>query len=264
MKKNDDFYIGYVNQVAPKTKQTLKRFVWCSILLLIAVAAIFGLTQNKAVNSAFDFDTETKITGVYHEMPYPMLKVKTGPDTFKNVVLLGFGKYGANPYLKKIHDEVDQLSGSTLTIEGNLIYYNGKTLLQITSDEKITLTEKAHTDRLPKLEMVVAQMELTGEIIDPKCYFGVMKPGKGKIHRSCAVLCISGGIPPVLATTDTNNISEYYLITDKGGNPIHKEILPFVGKPSLLTGTVVQLEDWYQLRIDVANIKELNRPSKIY
>ncbi|MGB5818676.1 MAG: hypothetical protein WBG90_04265 [Saonia sp.] len=264
MDKNNDFYIGYVDKVAPRIKKTLKHFLLFSLVVLLGIAAVFALTQHTATNSAFEFDTETKITGIYHEMPYPMLKVKIGDTAFKNIVLLGFGKFGANPYLEKIHREVDQLSGSTLSIEGNLIYYNGKTLLQITSDEKITLIEKADAELLPKPKVLVNDMELLGEIIDPKCYFGVMKPGKGKIHRSCAVLCISGGIPPVLATTDANNILEYYLITDRDGNAIHQDILPFVGKPSQLIGTVVELEDWYQLRIDTENIKDLNKPSKIY
>ena len=129
---------------------------------------------------------------------------------------------------------------------------------------KITLVEKSKASNLPKANTLVKDMELEGEIIDPKCYFGVMKPGKGKIHRSCAVLCISGGIPPVLATTDKNNISEYYLITDTNGMPINEDILPHIGKPSLLTGTIVQLEDWYQLQLDVAHIRALKSPSNIY
>ena len=91
-----------------------------------------------------------------------------------------------------------------------------------------------------------------------------MKPGKGKIHRSCAVLCISGGIPPVLATSDENNISEYYLLTDTDGNPINEQILPYVGKPSILSGDVVKMQDWYQLRINTEDIKDLNLPSKVY
>jgi len=41
-------------------------------------------------------------------------------------------------------------------------------------------------------------------------------------------------------------------------------VLPFVGKPSILSGAVVQMEDWYQLRIDISNIKELDLPSTIY
>lgn len=264
MKKKDDFYVGYLDEVAPDTKKLLKRFVIVAIIALLGVATVFALTQNKDKNSAFDFDTTTKITGVYHEMPYPMLKIQTSENSFKNILLLGFGKSNANPFLAKIRTEVSQLSGSTLSIEGNLIYYNGKTLLQISDEEKITLVEKSNSSNLPEITTVVANMELEGEVIDPKCYFGVMKPGRGKIHRSCAVLCISGGIPPVLATTDENNISEYYLITDTNGNPIHKDILPYIGKPSLLTGTIVQLEDWYQLQLNVDHIKDLKNPSKIY
>jgi hypothetical protein len=264
MKEEDDFYIGYLDTVSPKTKKGLKSFVLLGMLLLLGGALIFAYSQNKFKNSSFELTTSTKITGVYHEMPYPMLRVETADNVYKNILLLGFGKISANPFLQKIRSEAGPLSGSILSIEGNLIYYNGKTLLQITNDEKISLVEKASADRLPKIKQLVSGMELKGEIIDPKCYFGVMKPGKGKIHRSCAVLCISGGIPPVLATTDENNISEYYLLTDLEGNPINEQILPYIGKPSILTGDVVQMQDWYQLRIDTENIKNLDLPSKIY
>ncbi|WP_411030296.1 hypothetical protein [Spongiimicrobium sp. 3-5] len=264
MKKNDDFYIGYSNKVAQKTKKLLKRFVLAMLVLLLVMAAIFGLTQNKDKNSVFEFGELTKITGVYHELPYPMLKVKIGDTTYKNILLVGFGKFSANPTLQKIRAKKKKLSGSILSISGNLIYYNGKTLLQITDEEKITLVDNAIANRLPKPKVVVKNMELRGEIIDPKCYFGVMKPGKGKIHRSCASLCISGGIPPVLATTDDNNIAEYYLITDIDGNPIHQDILPYIGKPSLVRGNIVQMEDWYQLQIDTKDIVDLNQPSNVY
>ena len=264
MEKKDDFYIGYAEDISPNIKKTIRNFAVAALGVLVVSAIVFAMTQNKFKNSSFELASSTKVTGVYHEMPYPMLKVRTSESSFKNIVLLGFGKSSANPFLERIKSEATVLSGTTLSIEGNLIYYNGKTLLQITDDQEISILKKADPSQLPKTGVLVANLELKGEIIDPKCYFGVMKPGKGKIHRSCAVRCISGGVPPVLATNDNNNISEYYLITDKAGNPVHEAILPFVGKPSLVTGTVIQMEDWYQLRIDVSTIKDLNRPSKIY
>ena len=264
MEEKDDFYIGYVDEVPKKIKRSTKKFVVIAMGLLVLTAIVFAFTQNTFKNSSFELATSTKISGIYHEMPYPMLKVQTSENSYKNVVLLGFGKSSANPFFEKIKEEVPQISGRTLNIEGNLIYFNGKTLLQITDDQKISVDEKAGRGALPGLKIVAQNMELQGEIIDPKCYFGVMKPGKGKIHRSCAVRCISGGIPPVLATTDDNNLAEYYLLTDAKGQPINERVLPFVGKPSLITGTVVQMEDWYQLRIDVSNIKELSLPSTIY
>lgn len=263
MMKDKEFYIPYIEgSLGKKTKRKLKYFIFLSILFIITAAILFSFSQNPFKNSTFELSSNTKITGTYHEDPYPMLRVEISKNTFKNILLLGFGKSSANPFLEKLQSEVKDLNNKVLSIEGNLIYYNGKTLLQITDDEKVILVSDTRQN-LPIKEMI-SEMTLQGEIIDPKCYFGVMKPGFGKIHRSCAVRCISGGIPPVLATTDENNISKYYLITDKEGNAIGKGILPFIGKPSRLKGIVEQHEDWFILKIDPENISILSELSNIY
>nr|WP_321235766.1 hypothetical protein [uncultured Psychroserpens sp.] len=263
MKKNDEFYIPYIDgSLGIKTKQTIKRFAIGSLIVIIIGALLFSFAQKPFKNSSFELISATKIIGVFHENPYPMLRVQIADNTYKNILLLGFGKSSANPFLEQIQNEVKNLNGQTLSIEGNLIYYNGKTLIQITDENKVTLLPNS-SGIYPK-KISVSKMTLQGEIIDPKCYFGVMKPGKGKIHRSCAVRCISGGIPPVLATTDDNNISEYYLLTDLKGKPIHKEVLPFIGKPSEIKGTVVKMEDWYLLKINPDDITIISDLSNIY
>lgn len=263
MKKNDEFYVSYIDgSLGAKTKRTLKRFTIGSFVIIILGALLFSFAQKPFKNSTFELTSATKITGVFHEKPYPMLRVEVAKNTYKNILLLGFGKSSANPFLEKLQNEVADLNGKMLSIEGNLIYYNGKTLIQITSDEKVTL-ENDSIHAIP-LKKTISEMTFHGEIIDPKCYFGVMKPGKGKIHRSCAVRCVSGGIPPVLATTDNNNISEYYLLTDLEGKPINNSVLPFIGKPSKITGIVEKMEDWYVIKINVSDIVELNKKSSIY
>ncbi|WP_422859169.1 hypothetical protein ACOKFD_17965 [Flagellimonas sp. S174] len=106
MKQKDEFYIGYVeHSVGTLTKKSLKNFVLFGIGFLILGALLFGIFQNTASNSSFDFDSATKVSGVYHEMPYPMLQVELTEGTYKNVVLLGFGKFGPNPYLKDIRNQ---------------------------------------------------------------------------------------------------------------------------------------------------------------
>ena len=263
MKKNDEFYVPYIEgSLGKNTKRTLKRFTFLAILLIIVAAVLFSTSQKPFKNSTFELISASKITGVFHENPYPMLRVEVAKNTFKNVLLLGFGKSSANPYLEKLQNEIKDLSGKTLSIEGNLIYYNGKTLIQITDDEKVTL-EAVPKVKIPKKERI-SEMTLTGEIIDPKCYFGVMKPGKGKIHRSCAVRCISGGIPPVLATTDKNNLAQYFLLTNLKGHPINNDILSYIGKPSKITGIVEKMEDWYILKMDTNDIKIISKNSSIY
>ena len=67
---------------------------------------------------------------------------------------------------------------------------------------------------------------IKGEIVDSKCYFGAMRPGFGKTHRACAVRCISGGIPPVLAATNYEGDVNYFLIRGSNKEAINKEVLP--------------------------------------
>ncbi len=263
MKKNDEFYVSYIEgSLGSTTKQTVKRFVLASIIIIAVGALIFSFSQKPFKNSTFELMSVTKITGTFHENPYPMLRVEVAENTFKNILLLGFGKSSANPFLIKLRDEIKDLNGKTLSIEGNLIYYNGKTLIQITDEEKVTLANNSIVETPSNI--AISKMTLQGEIIDPKCYFGVMKPGKGKIHRSCAVRCISGGIPPVLASTDNNNMSQYFLLTDLNGNPINNAVLPFIGKPSKITGMIEKMEDWYVLKINIDDISIISETSTIY
>jgi hypothetical protein len=263
MKKNDEFYVSYIDgSLGTKTKRTIKRFTIGATIVAVIGAILFSFFQKTFKNSTFELTEATKVTGTFHESPYPMLRVEIAENTFKNILLLGFGKSSANPFLEKLRNEVDDLNGKELSIEGNLIYYNGKTLIQITNDEKVTLVSNEVAAK-PKKE-IISKMTLEGEIIDPKCFFGVMKPGKGKIHRSCAVRCISGGIPPVLATSDNNNMAQYFLLTDLNGKPINDAVLPFIGKPSEITGIVEQMEDWFFFKIDPRSIKTLNKESGIY
>jgi len=264
MKEKDNFFIGYAEKTAKKIRKTTRIFVIVVLIIIVVFALSFIFSQNSFKNSSFELVKTTKIIGLYHESPYPMLKIQTSENSFKNILLLGFGKSGANPFLKKIKKEYSNIIGKTLQIEGNLIYYNSKTLLQITSDEKITLLPTEMSFSVPKLKLSNLSFHSQGEIIDPKCYFGVMKPGKGKVHRSCAVRCIAGGIPPIFALSDKRNFTKYYIIADEKGNPINEEILPFVGKPLILKGAIYELEDWMMIKINTKNIENLKLPSAIY
>jgi hypothetical protein len=64
---------------------------------------------------------------------------------------------------------------------------------------------------LPKVKDL-GLIKINGEIIDPKCYFGVMKPGKGKPQCDCAIRCILGGITPMLVVKNEQGDANYYLL----------------------------------------------------
>ena len=76
--------------------------------------------------------------------------------------------------------------------------------------------------------MSLGERTLVGEIVDSKCYLGVMNPGSLTPHRACAIRCISGGIPPVLLVHQTNGTALYFLLTSRHGRPVNKEVLDIV------------------------------------
>jgi len=98
-------------------------------------------------------------------------------------------------------------------------------------------------------QVLAAHVTLKGEIIDPKCYLGAMKPGGGKTHKACAMLCISGGVPPMLVTRDANEQETFYLLTTDQGGVANELVLPFVGDRVEVAGRLEEHGDLLLLRI---------------
>jgi hypothetical protein len=88
----------------------------------------------------------------------------------------------------------------------------------------------------------LGEFDLVGEIVDSKCYFGNMNPGNGKVHRDCAVRCMSGGIPPVFATNDFNGSPAVLQLTGSNQKELPKEaFLDRVAQLMRIHGTVMQI-----------------------
>jgi hypothetical protein len=91
---------------------------------------------------------------------------------------------------------------------------------------------------------------LVGEIMDSKCFFGVMRPSRGKTHKACASLCIRGGIPPSFWARTKDGREAVLLMTDAAGGPLGEGILPFVADPVRAEGEIVRVGDLLQFRAD--------------
>jgi hypothetical protein len=108
-------------------------------------------------------------------------------------------------------------------------------------------------------EKDLGAMTIKGEIVDPKCYFGVMKPGQGKPHKDCAIRCILGGIPPVLKVTDENGRNNYYLITGENGERMNEAVKDFVAEPVSVTARAVRHDDWVVLYTKKENMIPISK-----
>jgi len=93
--------------------------------------------------------------------------------------------------------------------------------------------------------------------VDSKCCLGVMNPGQFIPHRDCAILCISGGIPPVLLVRQTNGAAIYLLLVSAGGKPVNQQVLDLVAQPVQITGDVERQGELLILRADPASYRRV-------
>jgi len=179
-------------------------------------------------------NTQT-INGTIVADPYPMLLPSDGSA---GVLLVGVGKVGPP---QDVRDAV----GMVASITGYLLERNGLRTLEVQSVEA---KESASTPARPVLDLGTAV--ITGEILDSKCYLGAMKPGNGTGHRACAILCIEGGIPPMLAWRDSLGKMQYALVVGADNTPMNTQHLQHVGHLTNITGALHSRDGWLWIEPD--------------
>jgi hypothetical protein len=258
--KSSDFYIGWM----PKAPKTFARHISIVLLILLPLAVVLAYllssSQKKFSTANFEFGKPTTIKGIYINQPVPMLKVFDKNNAAITILLVGYGKNGAQTAIMELEKEKNiSFKNKELTIKGTLLYSDGKTLLQISKEENPVVAIGATADAflLPQQKDLGTQ-KIKGEIIDPKCYFGVMKPGEGKVHRDCAIRCILGGIPPVLKVMNEKGEKNYYLLVGPNGEKMNEAVQDFVAEPVEIEARAVQQDDWIILYVKNKNINRIS------
>jgi hypothetical protein len=263
MKRNwipepDEFFIGYLPEAPEKTSAFLR---WVLIVvgsLIVIMTLVLVNSQQRFSPAQFDYGNYTIVEGHLFNYPVPHLKIYEGSDTagnaiYQTLLLVGFGKAGGNKTLANFESKLGILEGKFVKISGELIHGHGKALLQLSVDRIPEILEQRITFKKTVLSDEGMASPIKGEIIDPKCFFGVMKPGEGKPHRSCAIRCISGGIPPVFHAAER---SDYFLVLDEHFKPVNQYVLDLVGDNIELQGKIIQWDDWKILLVDSKNLKD--------
>lgn len=259
MNKKKELFIGWKDEMPAGNKSLLRKVLIPLFILLPIIVILLVLAQRPFNNHIFEFGNVKNISGTYYQSPFPILIAdqKDLPEGLSNEILLvGYGKFGAKGIMDQIQDKNGPLVGKTITLSGTLIYGDQKTLLELSPTSTLVNVDNQNTSPTPPIP-TVNPISVNGEIVDPKCYFGVMKPGEGKIHKSCAIRCISGGIPPVFRhqTNDQTTPYQYFLMVDDQGKAINKAILPFVGEQVSLQAKASTFGSWDILYLNPEDIK---------
>lgn len=252
----DDFYIGWQDDAPAGYNKFISLFLAILILLILIGSGIWVSKGSGFADSRFEYGTQTEFEGVIYEYPAPMLVVQVGEEGMKSIPLVNFGKFGVVKPMEFFKSQMrNNLKGYKVKLRGTIIEFDNKQWLELTDEEKSLLSFEKLSEPSPERRLTeLGESEVHGEIVDPKCFFGVMKPGFGKVHLSCAIRCISGGVPPILVSPQQDDTRNYYFVTNSAGKPLNDHLISYVGLPITVKGLIKTVDDWEVIEIGVESI----------
>lgn len=216
----DEFYVGY----QPRMPRGIARFVRARVAVLLAagtaLAAALAASHRAPAPSIYEYGTVRDVEGTLLDGPYPLLAVPAA-DGHRVLLLAGRGKHGAGPALVGV-------AGAAVTLRGTLIQRHDRAMLEVHSAHP----RPGGPDAPPMLDH--GEVEVHGEIVDGKCHLGAMNPGEGPTHRLCALRCLRGGVPPLLAGRDGQRLVS--LLVGPDGAPLGPELLRLVAARVVVRG----------------------------
>lgn len=234
MKRDEEFFVGYLPMPAALTRR-LRRTLLVVAGIIASVALAIALAQRGFATSLFEFGEYRTFEGILLEKPYPLLLISRPGAAdrgmlFSTYLLVDKFKHGADKTVRG-------LNGKRVRLEAQLIYRDNTTMLELKSGTlNVVSTDGAGTLQVESL----GSLTVTGELVDSKCYVGVMNPGQGKVHRDCAARCASGGVPVALVSTDAQHRGVVYFVQSTTGR-LPREVLLHIGEIWKVSGQVLKI-----------------------
>ncbi|HEX6879779.1 MAG TPA: hypothetical protein VF135_05410 [Terriglobales bacterium] len=238
-----DFYIGYLPKAPKVITRRLRRIVALLFLTAAMLATLLVVAQQPFTPAVFEWQSEREFRGTIEARPYPTLVVErpgqaAAEDRYSRYLLVGLGKHGAA-------QDVAVFEGMSVRLRGKLIYRAENTMIEVMPNS-VVLESPSELIQSANSEKIVT---IHGEIVDSKCFSGVMNPGRGKVHRDCAARCLSGGVPPLLVESESPN--RLILLTSSAGGLLSPAMfLDRVAEPIVARGQLITRGDRLELRVE--------------
>lgn len=243
--RESGLYVGYLPTPARE-----KRFLRVLIPVLLWLGAITtGLVAWRMQDpgtGVWDISNEQTWEGVLRADPYPLLEIERAGET-EIVMLVEMGKFGP--------ERARAFDGQRVEVTGFELERDGRRIFELVPEERAISALGGERVSSAPLPTPIGSVTLRGEIMDSKCFLGAMKPGEGQGHRACAILCIRGGIPPMLVTRDASGNASYYLLVGTDGAGLAPDALDRIGEPVEITGELSRRGDLMMLAIDPGSVR---------
>lgn len=247
----DEIYVGYL-PVPPRYMAFLRWIIPTTLVLLAGAGVLWARSQHSPGRGTWNSSQTLHLQGVMVSKPYRMLLTRNSYDEPELVLLVEKGKHGPR--------RAAPFDGQIVTITGSPLHRDERRMLELdAADSAITpdpTGARPDPAQVP-VRRTMGRVTLRGEIIDPKCFLGAMKPGEGKTHKECATLCIRGGIPPMFITRDEHDGITYYLLEGPDRSAADAGIQPFIADPVEITGDLTTWAGVNLLSLSPADIRRL-------
>lgn len=244
-----EFYVGYFAKAPTGLGRAARSRAVRILGAAILTGALLAVAQDHADPGVFEYGRTGVVFGQVRAHPYPMLLAPGGGLTdrvavYTRYLLVAEGKHGGQA-------QFDSLDGQWVELTGTRIVRGSRDMFEL-AGHAVRVIPPAPNVRLgiPVPQPIsLGRMSLTGEVVDSKCWLGVMKPATGSVHRGCATRCLSGGIPPLLMLQDSTGATVHLLLVGNDGEPALARFLPLVGQNVTMTGEVMEEGDLLVLRV---------------
>lgn len=272
----DDFYIGWEDQAPARHARAIRRALLVTLPSVALLALGFALAQRLIGVAFFEWGNVNEFGGILRATPYPHLILEAdGTNEVRSTSaapLVAPFKFGVK------HEAICGFDGQRVTLRATRIHRDRQLMLEVepgsihaerqgalestdarngSPSEKGATTVRPDNGPQPIAAIALGRRTFRGEIVDSKCWMGVMNPGVVTTHRACAVRCISGGIPPMLLVRRAGAPPLNLLLVSTNDQPVNAAVLDFVAEPVEVAGEVVRHGALLTFRIDPATIRRL-------
>ncbi len=247
-----EFFIGWQAKAPPATGRFLRRASLALMGVTASLAAVFAFSQTTIHTAVIEFGNIRTFEGMVLAEPLPLLLLAEPEESSgQSVFLLTTPLKNGFP-----QERADELEMSLVSLEGTLLYDDDNAMIEVLP-ESISVKTTESDPSLGPMMVSLGQQTLEGEIVDSKCWLGMMNPGSLKPHRACAINCISGGVPPLLLLRHEDGTTTGIVMTGEKGEAINKEVIDFVAEPISVSGELSQVGELLLLKTRVDSIKRL-------
>jgi len=226
------FFIGWAAQVPAALRRRVHASVVGALFLGLAAALAIAGGQGPFKPATYEFGVTRSFEGVIVERPLATLLVDR-PGAAESLAPAQSRWLLCAPWKHGAQELVAGLDGRRVRASGSLVYRDSQTMIELAARP-----EALDGAGAPPAAVPLGEVELRGQIVDSKCWLGVMNPADTVSHRACAVRCLSGGVPPLFVARATDGSAVSLLLTGRDGRALNGEILDLVAEPLVVRGAV--------------------------